>query len=64
MKIGFVYPGQGAQFVGMGKDYYEKYECVKKIYNRASDILGFDVAKLSFESNEEELCQKIHKLLY
>ncbi len=57
MKIGFVYPGQGAQFVGMGKDYYEKYECVKKIYNRASDILGFDVAKLSFESNEEELCQ-------
>lgn len=57
MKIGFVYPGQGAQFVGMGKDYYEKYECVKDIYNRASDILGFDVAKLSFESSEEELSQ-------
>lgn len=57
MKLGFVFPGQGSQFVGMGKDYYEKYECVKKIYDKASEILGFDVAKLSFESTEEELSQ-------
>ena len=57
MKIGFVFPGQGAQFVGMGKDYYEKYECVRNIYTKASNILGFDVAKMSFEGNEEELLQ-------
>lgn len=57
MKIGFVFPGQGAQFVGMGKDYYEKYESVKNIYDEASKILGFDVAKLCFESTEEELNQ-------
>jgi len=31
MKLGFVFPGQGSQFVGMGKDYYEKYECTKCI---------------------------------
>lgn len=57
MKLGFVFPGQGAQYVGMGKDYYEKYECVKNVYDKASEILGFDVAKLSFESTEEELSQ-------
>ena len=57
MKLGFVFPGQGSQFVGMGKDYYEKYECVKEVYNKASRILGFDIAKLSFEGPEEELNQ-------
>ena len=57
MKLGFVFPGQGSQFVGMGKDYYEKYECVRKVYNKASQILGFDIAKLSFEGPEEELNQ-------
>ena len=55
MKLGFVFPGQGSQFVGMGKDYYEKYECVRKVYNKVSQILGFDIAKLSFEGPEEEL---------
>lgn len=57
MKLGFVFPGQGSQFIGMGKDYYEKYECVKEIYNKASQILGFDIAKLSFEGPEEALNQ-------
>lgn len=57
MKLGFVFPGQGSQFIGMGKDYYEKYECVKEIYNKASQILGFDIAKLSFEGTEEALNQ-------
>ena len=57
MKIGFVFPGQGAQFVGMCKDYYDKYDTVKEIYDRASNVLGFDVAKLTFESDEETLCQ-------
>ena len=57
MKLGFVFPGQGAQFVGMGKDYYEKYECVKNVYDKASELLEFDIAKLSFESTEEDLSQ-------
>lgn len=57
MKLGFVFPGQGAQFVGMGKDLYEKYEEVRKVYDKASDILGFDVAKLTFDTTQEELNQ-------
>lgn len=57
MKLGFVFPGQGAQYVGMGKDLYEKYDTVKNLYKKASDILGIDVAKLTFESSEESLNQ-------
>lgn len=57
MKIAFVFPGQGAQSVGMGKDLYEKYEEVKKIYDKASEIIGRDIAKLTFEGPEEELFQ-------
>lgn len=57
MKLGFVFPGQGAQYVGMGKDLYEKYDTVKNVYKKASDILGIDVAKLTFESSEEILNQ-------
>lgn len=57
MKIGFVFPGQGAQYVGMGKDLYENYESVRRIYKKAEEILGIDIAKLTFESTEEELSQ-------
>lgn len=57
MKLGFVFPGQGAQYVGMGKDLYEKYEVVRNVYEKASEILNIDVAKLTFESSQEELSQ-------
>lgn len=57
MKLGFLFPGQGSQYVGMGKDYYEKYECVRQVYDKASEILGFDVANLCFDSTDEELNQ-------
>ncbi|MBR3002676.1 MAG: ACP S-malonyltransferase [Clostridia bacterium] len=55
MKIGFLFPGQGAQSVGMGKDLYENYEEVKQVYEKVKQITGIDIAKISFEGPEEEL---------
>lgn len=55
MKRAFLFPGQGAQIVGMGKDIYEKYEIARKIYDEASRILGIDIKTLCFEGPEEEL---------
>ena len=57
MKIGFVFPGQGAQAVGMGKDLYDEYEEVREVYEKAKEVTGINVAKLTFESTEEELSQ-------
>ena len=55
MKIGFLFPGQGSQYVGMGKDIYEKYEEAKNIYDKVKEITGIDIAKISFEGPEESL---------
>ena len=55
MKRAFVFPGQGAQEVGMGKDIFERYEEARKIYEKASEISGIDVKKICFEGPEEEL---------
>lgn len=57
MKRAFLFPGQGAQSVGMGKDIYEKYEVAKKIYDKASEVSEIDVKRLCFEGPEEELNQ-------
>ena len=55
MKIGFLFPGQGSQSIGMGKDLYENYEIVKEIYDKAEEITKIPIKKLSFEGPEEEL---------
>lgn len=55
MKRAFLFPGQGAQIVGMGKDFYEQFEEARKIYDKASEISGIDVKKICFEGPEEEL---------
>lgn len=55
MKIGFLFPGQGSQSIGMGKDIYEKYESAKNIYDKVKEITGVDIAKISFEGSEEIL---------
>lgn len=55
MKIGFLFPGQGSQKVGMGKDLYETYEEVRKIYDEVSKITGINIKQISFEGPEEKL---------
>jgi [acyl-carrier-protein] S-malonyltransferase len=54
-KIAFLFAGQGSQYVGMGKEFYDNYETVQNIYDSANQILGIDIKKLCFEGPEEEL---------
>lgn len=56
-KIAFVFPGQGSQYVGMGKDLYDQVSIAKTMYDKANDILGLDLAKISFEGPEDSLKQ-------
>lgn len=51
-KIAFIYPGQGAQICGMGKDFYEQTEIGKRVYDLASELLGFSVPDLCFTEND------------
>ena len=51
-KAAFVFPGQGAQYTGMGRDFYEKYPVSREVFDRASAVSGLDIPSLCFEKNE------------
>jgi [acyl-carrier-protein] S-malonyltransferase len=54
-KVAFVFPGQGAQYVGMGKDIVENYDSANKVFDLASKAVGYDMKKLCFEGPEDDL---------
>ena len=57
MKIGFLFPGQGSQVTGMGKDIYDKYEVAKDVYDQVKKVTGIDVADITFNQPAEILNQ-------
>jgi [acyl-carrier-protein] S-malonyltransferase len=57
MKKAYVFPGQGSQFVGMGKDLYESSTVAKELFEKANDILGFRITDLMFSGTDEDLKQ-------
>ena len=53
----YVFPGQGAQFPGMGQDLYRDNKKAKEYFTRANDLLGFSITEVMFEGTEEDLRQ-------
>lgn len=60
MSMAFLFPGQGAQSVGMCKSIYDKFACAKSLFDRAAKILGYDLAKLCFEGPKEQLDSTVY----
>jgi [acyl-carrier-protein] S-malonyltransferase len=54
-RIGFVFPGQGSQYVGMGKDLFDRSPAAREVFEEANEALGYDIGKLCFQGPEEDL---------
>jgi [acyl-carrier-protein] S-malonyltransferase len=59
-KVAYVFPGQGSQWVGMGRDLYQNFTSAKAVFDQADETLGFPLSKLCFEGPEDELLQTIN----
>jgi len=59
-KVAYVFPGQGSQWAGMGRDLYHDFASAKAVFDRADEVLGFSLAKLCFEGPEDELRQTVN----
>ncbi|KAA0990463.1 ACP S-malonyltransferase [Dyadobacter aurulentus] len=57
MKRAYIFPGQGSQFKGMGLDLYQSSDSAKALFEKAKEVLGFDITKIMFEGTDEELKQ-------
>ena len=55
MKIGYIFPGQGTQVIGMGKDIYDKYEEARNVYKIIDNELGESIENLTYEGSQEQL---------
>jgi [acyl-carrier-protein] S-malonyltransferase len=60
MKVAYVFPGQGAQWVGMGRDLYQNFDSAKTVFEQADETLGFPLSRLCFDGPEDELRQTIN----